>query len=130
MDMKDFLDHMRTIHGGQEDELFDIIDRLEDTDDGLKLLAACSCYALDVYNVEENLEAWYEEYFEWTAEKRETLFRYMLLEAVDLPKHEFMTDYFSEALEYLGVEFDEEALMEAIENLDKDNLPTLADISA
>ena len=126
--MKDFLDKMRKINGGQEDDLMEIIERLEDTDDGLKLLAACSVYAIDVYNVEENLEDWYNEHFEWDRKKQEKLFNYMLLETLNLPENEFIIDYFSEALSYLELDYDEEALEEAIENLDKENLPTLADI--
>ena len=126
--MKDFLDKMRKINGGQEDDLMEIIERLEDTDDGLKLLAACSVYAIDVYNVEENLEDWYNEHFEWNRKKQEKLFNYMLLETLNLPENEFIIDYFSEALSYLELDYDEEALEEAIENLDKENLPTLADI--
>ena len=126
--MKDFLDKMRKINGGQEDDLIEIIEKLKDTDDGLKLLAACSVYAIDVYNIEENLEDWYREYFEWNRKKQEKLFNYMLQETLNLPKNEFIVDYFSEALDYLELDYDEEILKETIENLDKDNLPVLADI--
>ena len=126
--MENFLDKMRKINGGQEDELMEIIERLEDTDDGLKLLAACSVYAIDVYNIEENLEDWYNEHFDWNEEKQEKLFNYMLQETLNLPENEFIIDYFSEVLSYLELECDEDSLAEALENLDKDNLPTLADI--
>jgi len=128
--MEIFLSQMRKINGGQEDELLDIIDRMEDTDDGLKLLAACSVYAIDVYNIEENLELWYEEYFDWTEEKQNKLFDYMIAEAVNRPKNEFMVDFFSEALTYLDADFDEDKLEEVINNLDEENLPVLADVLA
>ncbi|NDV78094.1 hypothetical protein [Dysgonomonas sp. 511] len=128
--MENFINEMKKINGGQTDELEMIIDRLEDTDDGLKLLAACSVYAIDVYNIEENLESWYEEYFDWTKKKQEKLFSYMVAEAGNLPENEFMVDYFSEALTYLGVDFSEDALEEIITNMDNDNPPVLSDVLA
>jgi hypothetical protein len=126
-----FIEFHRKLRPGSGEQLEQIAELLSDTDNGLRLLAACCVYAIDNPDIEENIGEWIPEYVGDDAKKQEKLFKYMLTEAANWdantmgPLNEFLVDYFTETLDAMGVEYDEEALEEVLEDLDANKLPTL-----
>lgn len=126
-----FIDYHRDLCGDGDEvaTLEQLSDLLSDTDNGLRLLAACCVYVIDNPDIECNVENWIEECIGDDTKKQETLFKYMLLETAGLKnKNEFIQDYFTEALDAMGVEYDEEALAEILEDIDTEKLPKLSSI--
>ncbi|GHU18145.1 hypothetical protein FACS189475_03160 [Betaproteobacteria bacterium] len=125
-----FIDYHRKLRpGGGHEQLGQIVDLLSDTDNGLRLLAACCVYAIDNQDIEHNIEDWMADFIGDDKKQQEKLFKYMLIEAANLPsRNEFLTDYFSEALDAMGIEYDSEALEELLEDIDVKKLPKLSAI--
>jgi hypothetical protein len=128
--------HRKLRPGGGNEQLEQIAELLSDadTDNGLRLLAACCVYAIDNPDIEENIGEWLPEYVGDDAKKQEKLFKYMLTEVANWDTrtmgtlNEFLVDYFTETLDAMDVEYDEEALEEVLENIDINKLPTLKKI--
>ena len=125
-----FIEHHRKVRpGGGETQMDHIIDLLSDSDNGLKLLAACAMYAIDQPDIEINLEYWIEEHVGDDEKKQAKLFKYIMLEAIKVPENnEFRNNYVIEALDAMGVDYDEDTLAEILEDIDPKNLPTLDDL--
>lgn len=139
-----FIDFHRKLRpGGGGEQLEQIVDLLSDTDNGLRLLAACCVYAIDQPDTEANLEDWLAEYVGDDEKKQEKLFRYMLTEIAGWDPRtmgrmepcdveEFIIPYFMETLDAMGFEYDEDALTELLEGyktLDVKKLPKLSSIA-
>ena len=125
-----FIEHHRTIRpGGGETQMEHILDLLSDTDNGLRLLAACALYAIDQPDIEYNLEPWIEEYVGDDEEKQEKLFKYIMLEAKKVPaNNEYRNDYVMEALDAMGIDYNEDTLAEILDDIDPKNLPSIDDL--
>ena len=126
-----FIDYHRGLCGDGDEvaTIEQLSDLLSDTDNGLRLLAACCVYVIDNQDIECNIADWIEECVGDDSKKQEKLFKYMLLETANLThKNEFIMDYFTEALDAMGVEYDEEALEELLEDIDTKKLPKLSSI--
>lgn len=124
-----FIDlHRRIRPGGGESQMDHIIDLLSNTDNGLKLLAACAVYQIDQPDIEYNLELWIEEHLT-DAKKETTFFKYLMQEAAKIKDKEFLEDYITEVLNIMGIEYDEDVLHETLEELTPKKIPTLNSIS-
>jgi hypothetical protein len=126
-----FIDYHRGLCGDGDGvaTIEQIMELLSDTDNGLRLLAACCVYVVDNQDIEYNIEDWISEYVGDDTQKQEKLFRFMLTETAGMKRrNEFIVDYFTEALDAMGVEYDQDALEELLEGLDAEQLPKLSSI--
>lgn len=85
-------------------------------------------YVIDQPDIENNIEPWMEEYVGEDNKKQKKVFDYMMREAAKMKDTEFLADYVSEALNAMGVEYDEEKLEEVLEEIDEEELPKLKDV--
>ena len=125
-----FIDHHRKVRpGGGIIQMDHIMGLLSDSDNGLKLLAACAMYAIDQPDIEHNLEPWIEEYIDEDSKLQKKLFKYIMLEAANMPgDSEFRNDYVMEVLDIMGIEYEEDILEEILDDLDPEDLPKIKDL--
>jgi predicted DNA-binding WGR domain protein len=126
-----FIDYHRGLCGDGDEvaTIEQLLELLSDTDNGLRLLAACCVYVIDNQDIEFNLENWFEEHIGDDPKKQEKLFKYMLMEAVEMKKDKFLLHYFCETLDVMGIEYDKKALEALLNAVDVKNLPKLSAIS-
>ncbi|NDV94332.1 WGR domain-containing protein [Dysgonomonas sp. 521] len=122
--------HRKIRPGGGMAQLDQVLSVISATDNGLRLLAACCVYAIDCPDLEYNLEESIAEHLADNDDQKEILFRYILEEVSKMKDKEFATDYVTEALEVMGVEYDPDIVEETIEKLSPRTrkYPTLEDL--
>jgi len=124
--------HRNITPGGGLEQLAHITDLMDNSDEGICLLAACCTYEIDNEDIDVNIEHWINEYIGNDVAKKELLFRYMLLQtATSKRSAEYRPERFMDALIIMDVDYDELTLRYILGNpLDVTNLPTLNSLKA